>query len=236
LRSGALKPARRLPTIWSMSVESAVARIAELHSAFAPRVPAAVAQATGPAKVVDPAAFASMLGGVQGAQPVPAPGAGGVGAAIVAAVQGEVGQAEQPPGSNDSPRISQYRSSTDGAPGPGPWCAYFTSWAAKNAGVPLGDHGQGFGSVDAVYAWAQSSGKAVPAGSGPPSPGDLIVWDEHIGVVESVTPTARSRRSRATRPTRSRAARTVRRRRRDRLRAPGLSARIAPGRARSLRA
>jgi hypothetical protein len=106
----------------------------------------------------------------------------------VAAVQGEVGQAEQPPGSNDSPRISQYRSSTDGAPGPGPWCAYFTSWAAKNAGVPLGDHGQGFGSVDAVYAWAQSSGKAVPAGSGPPRPGDLIVWDEHIGVVESVSP------------------------------------------------
>jgi hypothetical protein len=28
----------------------------------------------------------------------------------------------------------------------------------------------------------------VPAGSGPPKPGDLIVWDEHIGVVESVTP------------------------------------------------
>ena len=97
----------------------------------------------------------------------------------------EVGVAEQPPGSNDAPRISQYRQATAGS-GVGPWCAYFTSWAARQAGVPLGDSGQGFGRVDDVYAWAQRTGKAIPAGSGPPQPGDLIVWDEHIGVVESV--------------------------------------------------
>ena len=173
-----------------MSVESAVARIAELQSAFAPRAPSAVAQTAGPAKVVDPAAFASMLGGqgAQATQAVGAPGggAGGVGAAIVAGVKGEVGQVEQPPGSNDSPRIAQYRTAVDGAPGPGPWCAYFVSWAAKNAGVPLGNNGQGFGRVDDIYAWAQSAGKAIPAGSGPPKPGDLIIWDEHMGIVESV--------------------------------------------------
>jgi hypothetical protein len=111
---------------------------------------------------------------------------------MVALAQGEVGQAEQPPGSNDSARIAQYRSATAGAPGPGPWCAYFTSWLARSSGVPLGDHGQGFGSVDAVYAWAQKSGRAVPAASGQdPRPGDLIVWDEHIGVVESVLPDGR---------------------------------------------
>jgi CHAP domain len=40
--------------------------------------------------------------------------------------------------------------------------------------------------VDDVYAWAQRTGQGDPAGSGPPLPGDLIVWDEHIGVVESV--------------------------------------------------
>ncbi len=68
----------------------------------------------------------------------------------------------------------------------GPWCAYFVSWAARQAGTPVGEQGQGFGSVDALYSWAQSAGKAIPAGSQPPQPGDLIVWDEHIGIVESV--------------------------------------------------
>jgi hypothetical protein len=108
---------------------------------------------------------------------------------MVAMAQAEVGQAEQPPGSNNSPRIAQYRTATAGAPGPGPWCAYFTSWLARGAGVPVGDQGQGFGSVDALYAWAQKSGRAIPASSGQdPKPGDLIVWDEHIGIVESVRP------------------------------------------------
>ena len=95
--------------------------------------------------------------------------------------------AESPPGSNNSPRIAQYRSATAGAPGPGPWCAYFTSWAAKEAGAPVGPNGSGFGSVDALYSWAQSAGKALPKGAAP-QPGDLIVWDEHIGIVESVGP------------------------------------------------
>src|SRR5215213_8775603 len=102
----------------------------------------------------------------------------------------EVGVAEQPPGSNDSSRIAQYRQATAGS-GVGPWCAYFVSWAAREAGVPVGEQGQGFGRVDDVYAWAQRAGKAIPAGSGPPQPGDLIVWDEHIGVVESVLPDGR---------------------------------------------
>ena len=104
---------------------------------------------------------------------------------MLAAVRPEVGQAEQPPGSNDSPRIAQYRQATAGAPGPGPWCAYFVSWAARQAGVPIGDSGQGYGRVDDVMAWGQRAGKALPAGA-TPQPGDLIVWDEHIGIVESV--------------------------------------------------
>ncbi len=159
----------------------AIARVAELHSAFAGPAPAAAPAAA------NPTAFASVLGAQQAGAVAPA-GGGPVGQQIVAMVQGEVGQAEQPPGSNDSPRIAQYRQATDGAPGPGPWCAYFTSWAAREAGVPLGDNGQGFGRVDDVYAWAQKSGKAIPnTGSEvKPQPGDLIVWDEHIGVVENV--------------------------------------------------
>ena len=117
----------------------------------------------------------------------PAAPAGTAGQAIVNLVSREVGVAEQPPGSNDSPRIAQFRQATAGS-GVGPWCAYFTSWAAREAGVPLGDNGQGFGRVDDVYAWAQKAGKAVPNAPGvTPQPGDLIVWDEHIGVVESVS-------------------------------------------------
>jgi len=175
-----------------MSLEVTLARIAELQTVLAPK----------PAPV-DPAAFRGTLQSVQAglpagmtgaapaapAQPLAPPVAGGTpaGQAIVNLVRGEVGQAEQPPGSNDSPRIAQYRQATAGS-GVGPWCAYFTSWAAREAGVPLGEAGQGFGRVDDVYAWAQRAGKAIPAGSGPPQPGDLIVWDEHIGVVESVLP------------------------------------------------
>ena len=120
--------------------------------------------------------------------PIAPAGAGG-GSAIVAAASAEVGQAEQPPGSNDSPRIAQYRAATAGAPGPGPWCAYFASWACRQAGVPVGDHGEGFGSVDALYAWAQRTGRAAPTGSGyVPKPGDLIVFNQHIGIVENVLP------------------------------------------------
>jgi hypothetical protein len=93
----------------------------------------------------------------------------------------------QPPGSNDGPRIAEYRSATAGS-GVGPWCAYFTSWAAAQAGVPLGEAGQGFGSVSALYGWAQRTGRATAAGPGvQPAPGDLIVWGgRHIGIVESV--------------------------------------------------
>jgi hypothetical protein len=119
----------------------------------------------------------------------PATGGAAQGGSMVQIAAAEVGQAESPPGSNNSPRIAEYRSATRGAPGPGPWCAYFVSWVARKAGTPVGEQGQGFGSVDALYAWAQRAGKAEPASSGyVPKPGDLIVWDEHIGIVESVRP------------------------------------------------
>jgi CHAP domain len=104
----------------------------------------------------------------------------------------EVGVSESPSGSNESPRIAEYRSATAGAPGPGPWCAYFVSWVAHEAGVPLGTQGEGFGSVDAVWAWASEAGRAVPAhDGGGPRPGYLILWDEHIGLVEKVLPDGR---------------------------------------------
>jgi hypothetical protein len=174
-----------------MSIEATMTRISELRTAFAPPVqpaPAPSAATFAPGTSTAGSNFASLLG-AQSASPLGAMPTGGPAAqGILAAITPEVGVAEQPPGSNDSPRIAEYRAATEGSPGPGPWCAYFVSWAARQAGTPLGDHGQGFGSVDAVYAWAQSAGKAIPAGSAPPQPGDLVVWDEHIGVVEGVRP------------------------------------------------
>jgi hypothetical protein len=132
--------------------------------------------------------FASLLG-TPTAAGTAAPAAGGTaaGQAMVNLAAQEVGQAEQPPGSNDSPRIAQYRQATAGS-GVGPWCSYFVSWAARQSGVPLGENGQGFGRVDDVWAWAQRTGKAIPAQGTTPAVGDLIVWDEHIGMVQGVDP------------------------------------------------
>ena len=80
----------------------------------------------------------------------------------------------------------RYRLDAEIGSGVGPWCAYFVSWAAKQAGMPLGEQGQGFGGVSAVADWAQRTGRSLPAGS-TPQPGDLIVWGgRHIGIVESV--------------------------------------------------
>jgi hypothetical protein len=170
-----------------MSFDVALARISQLQSLFAPPAAAAPASATSPTAFSTALQSAGATASLTGTTPAQQP-ASSAGQAIVNLVSQEVGVAEAPPGSNDSPRIAQYRQATAGS-GVGPWCAYFTSWAAREAGVPLGENGQGFGRVDDVYAWAQRAGKAVPNGPGvQPQPGDLIVWDEHIGVVESVAP------------------------------------------------
>ena len=170
-----------------MSLDTALARIASLQTMLQPQpVQPAVSQtATQFSSALQGANASPAAGMIPSATATSAPGTP-AGQAILNAIRPEVGQAEQPPGSNDSPRIAQYRQATAGS-GVGPWCAYFVSWAARQAGVPIGDSGQGFGRVDDVYAWAQRSGRAIPNGSGvKPQPGDLIVWDEHIGLVESV--------------------------------------------------
>jgi hypothetical protein len=116
-------------------------------------------------------------------------GASQAGLRALAAAAGEIGVQEEPPGSNDGPRIAQYRTATAGAADtPGRWCAYFVSWAAARAGAPLGEEGQGFGAVSQIHDWAERTGRLVPAGE-PPRPGDLILFgSEHVGIVESVGP------------------------------------------------
>jgi hypothetical protein len=112
------------------------------------------------------------------------------GARIVAIAESQLGQTEQPPGSNESPAIAQYRTATAGAVPGAPWCAYFASWVASQAGEPIGEGGRGAGAVADVWSWAQSTGRAIPNGPGVvPQPGDLIVFgDEHVGIVRDVLP------------------------------------------------
>ena len=180
-----------------MSLPAILERIAQIDQIISPKAPASTAPVSTGAQsstglfstalsqgIGQGPSLATLVGPQVGALGTPGTG----GAKALAAAQAEVGVAEQPPGSNDSPRIAGYRRATAGS-GVGPWCAYFTSWAAREAGMPLGDSGQGFGSVDALYGWAQRAGRAVPNGPGVvPRPGDLIVWDEHIGIVENVQP------------------------------------------------
>jgi hypothetical protein len=198
-----------------MSVDAVMARITAIQGALAPIAPArASAPPSSTTAPVQMGTFASMLGqattsplggvalpagvgfGVSGiagptgavagaAGVVPVAGATDAGSRMIALAQGELaaGVAEQPPGSNDAPRIAQYRTATAGA-GVGPWCSYFVSWLAQQSGTPVGEAGQGFGSVDALRGWAERTGRT----SAVPAPGELVVWDEHIGLVTGVDP------------------------------------------------
>ena len=105
---------------------------------------------------------------------------------VLAAAETQVGASEYPPGSNDGPQIATYRTAVAGAAAGEPWCAYFASWAAAQAGTPLGFNGEGLGSVAQITSWAQQTGRYLPAGSVPQA-GDLILFgDQHVGIVESV--------------------------------------------------
>ena len=101
-----------------MSLDVALARMAEIQAMIQPRVaaPAATTTASTAATATSPTAsaagFAGMLGQATAAGPMTATapvaaGGTGVGAQMVAIAQAEVGQTEQPPGSNDSPRIAE---------------------------------------------------------------------------------------------------------------------------------
>ncbi|HVW90727.1 MAG TPA: CHAP domain-containing protein [Gaiellaceae bacterium] len=109
-----------------------------------------------------------------------------VGQRALAAAESQLGVSEQPPGSNDGPGLETYRDAVAGAAPGEPWCAYFASWAAAQAGAPIGANGQGLGSVSEITDWAASTGRLLPS-TATPQPGDLILFgDRHVGLVESV--------------------------------------------------
>lgn len=173
-----------------MSYLDVLGRISDLQSLIqqvsAP-IPAALPTATATA-AVPASSFATMLDAAGATSALPGIGTqygGDAGSRALAAAQTQIGQAEQPPGSNDGPAISMYRSAVEGAYPGAPWCAYFVSWAAAQAGAPIGDRGQGLGSVAAITEWAGRTGRLVSQ----PQPGDLILFGtEHVGIVQSVNP------------------------------------------------
>ena len=186
-----------------MTLESTLARIAAIEAALTPPAPATGGTAapspsgstasagsspssTTFSQLLNQASASSTL--LPGASPLATGTSSPAALAAVAAARTQVGQAEFPPGSNESPRIAEYRSVVQGAV-VGPWCADFASWCAAQAGIPLGENGEGFQSVGALWEWAEGSGRAIPASAGPPQPGDLIVWgSDHVGIVEAVDP------------------------------------------------
>lgn len=177
-----------------MSIEAVLSRMSELQQALSPVVaPPTTTSLSGTGTTAGATTgtatdFSSILNSQMTAGVAPTGNVSGpVGERMVALAQKEIGVHEEPMGSNDGARIKEYRTATAGS-GVGPWCAYFQSWLAKQAGAPLGEQGQGFGSVDALYSWAQRTGKAIDntQATATPKAGDLIVFDEHIGLVESV--------------------------------------------------
>lgn len=120
-------------------------------------------------------------------------GTGAVGAQMVALAQKELGVSETG-GNNESPRIREYRSATAGAEStPGPWCAYFVSYLAQQAGAPIGAGGNGTGYVPTLEAWGKQENRFTQFGSGTPQPGDIVIFNwggsgvaDHTGIVERV--------------------------------------------------
>lgn len=92
------------------------------------------------------------------------------------------GVRETPDGSNKGARIRTYGLSTSPRYYPAPWCAYFVSWVTRKAGRPIGAGGRGLGYVPYIRAWAKNTKRWKAT----PKAGDLIVFPQHVGIVETV--------------------------------------------------
>ena len=151
------------PITWTVQFPDVVSRVAELET-LAVSTLAQPAPPSAPPAVTGGSAFAQALARLSPAPRRP-PAAASRRSSPLA--ESQVGQAEQPPGSNDGPR-----SRSTGAPSPArspgePWCAYFASWAAAQAGTPLGDAGAGPRFGRGITDWAERTGRYLPAGSTP---------------------------------------------------------------------
>jgi hypothetical protein len=122
------------------------------------------------------------------AAPVPAHAASTTERIIkTARVELRKGVKEIPDGSNNSKDIARYRRAFPWKMPIAAWCGYFVSYVTKQAGIPLGENGEGIGAVDAIRQWGKRTGRWRMRG---PKRGDLWIKRNigHVGIVERVTP------------------------------------------------
>jgi peptidoglycan hydrolase-like protein with peptidoglycan-binding domain len=95
-------------------------------------------------------------------------------ARIVAVAESQLGQAENPPGSN----CTKF----------GPceaWCADFATWVWRQAGVPAIGR---IAWVPDLVVWGKQHGTWKPGYNNHPRPGDLVIFSNlHVGLVERVS-------------------------------------------------
>jgi CHAP domain len=107
--------------------------------------------------------------------PAPPPAPGSLRARVLAIARSQLGQRENPPGSN----CTKF----------GPceaWCADFATWVWRHAGVPFIPH---INWVPSLVAWGRQRGAWKPGYNDYPRPGDLVIFSGlHVGIVESVAP------------------------------------------------
>lgn len=177
----------------------------EMSSPFGgagPAAPAPASRAAPPASPASPAGSgkAAKPGAESGTAQRASSGGSSLGqkALEVARAEAARGVKEEPPGSNDGPRVRQYQQGNGG----NYWCAHFVSWCVEQAGrSPFGHTG----SVSTLRSWGQNNGRYTPAAQAQPMPGDIFtkqrrdkqgrVVGGHTGFVLDYDPQARRMRT-----------------------------------------
>jgi hypothetical protein len=104
----------------------------------------------------------------------------------VKVAESQIGQGENPPGSD----CTIYGPCEE-------WCALFASWVWKHAGVPLPGSTAVYGYSGSLYTWAKEHGGRILAATATPAPGDAVFYgtsptdSAHVGIVQRVYPDGR---------------------------------------------
>jgi hypothetical protein len=107
----------------------------------------------------------------------------GAGSQIVKVAESQLGQGEEPPGSD----CTIYGPCEE-------WCSLFASWVWQHAGVPLPGSTAAYGYSGSLYTWAKEHGGRVLPPTATPAPGDAIFYgtgpsdSAHVGIVAQVLP------------------------------------------------
>ncbi|HEY2536387.1 MAG TPA: CHAP domain-containing protein [Solirubrobacteraceae bacterium] len=105
---------------------------------------------------------------------------------IVQVAESQIGQGEQPPGSN----CTIYGPCEE-------WCSLFAAWVWQHAGVPLPGSTAAYGYSGSLYTWTREHGGRVLPTNARPSPGDAVFYgtdpnaSAHVGIVQRVYPDGR---------------------------------------------